>query len=169
MYGTSLGVEDAPLKRILAAVVIAAASFSTIGATASAAGPESSERVSSAEGVPDGLTATAVTDDGVNVAVTVDVDNQSLIIKPDGQSATVVPLSDSELSQLRDSAHPGAIVPMKVSKEACANILKVAGYSNAVVWMLAAAISSPAVAGSIIAGSAGLVTTAVLHEASALC
>jgi hypothetical protein len=164
-----LGVHDDPLKRVLATFVIAAASFSTIGATATAAGPAAPKGVSSTAEVSNDLTASALTDDGVKVEVTVDTDNQELIIKPEGQSATAVPLSKSEISQFRASAQPGAISPMKVSKETCANLLKVAGYSNAVVWMLAAAISSPTVAGSIIAGSAGLVTTAMITEASALC
>lgn len=157
------------LKRVLVTIAVFAASFSTIGASAIAIAPNPAEEISTVGGTSADQTATATTDDGITVTVTVDTDEKRLILQPEGQAATTVPLSDTALSQFTDDAQPGVISPMKVSKQRCENLLKVAGYSNAVVWMLAAAISSPTVAGSIIAGSAGLVTTAMITEASALC
>ncbi|GAA1488653.1 hypothetical protein GCM10009626_13990 [Brachybacterium sacelli] len=91
-----------------------------------------------------------------------------MIIQPEGQEATHVALTDTALEEITGVASTGAINPM-VSKETCANLLSGAGYANAVVWGLAAAISSPTIAGAVIAASAGLITSAMITEAGRLC
>lgn len=151
-------------------VVAASVALGTASATAAPQTPQESPINAPVVQQQNLMTSTVAAENGTLVTFTVDLTAKTLTINSQA-GHEVVPIDDATVSQIRASAadSAGHVRAQKVSKQTCVNLLKGAGYANAVVWGLAAAVSSPTVAGAIVAASAGLITTAMIQEAGALC
>lgn len=158
-------------SRVLAATV-AAATMGLGGGAAVAAPAATPSGIGHSATSPqvNRLHSTAVTQDGVVVTVDVDLSAKVMMLSANGHTEAIA-LPDEAVLELKASASSaaGQTVPQLTSKQKCVYALKAAGFANGVVWMLAAAVTSPTLAGAIIAGSAGMITSEMISSAASHC